>query len=153
MFTTRNWLIKPKFESICVHGSNNECWPHFLVTCVLPFCEGCTNFCELVKHKRPFWKTCLHGKRMLKLDYFKTKINFQLTLNVHIFSIESKVVLVLIKHIPIKCMFIKVHYQMLWVPCPSVWYLWLHCKGHWKRKSFCNTLVNMAHECQIINLT
>jgi hypothetical protein len=53
------------------------------------------------------WKT------KVKIRLFQNKIYFPLTLNVHIFSIESKVVLVIIKSIPIKCKFIKVHYQML----------------------------------------
>jgi hypothetical protein len=54
-------------------------------------------------------------KMKVKIGLFQNKFFFPLTLNVHIFSIESKVVLVIIKCIPIKCKFIKMHYQMLWV--------------------------------------
>jgi hypothetical protein len=69
-------------------------------------------------------KNLFTRKMKVKIGLFQNKIYFSLTLNVHIFSIESKVVIVLIKHIPIQCMFMKVHYQMLWVPSPSVWYFY-----------------------------
>ncbi len=58
-------------------------------------------------------KNLFTWKMKVKIGLFQNKIDFPLTLNVHIFSIESKVVIVIIKQIPIKCMFIKVHYQML----------------------------------------
>jgi hypothetical protein len=59
------------------------------------------------------FKNLFTWKTKVKIGLFQKTIHFPLSLNVHIFSMESKVVLVLIKHIPIKCMFIKVHYQML----------------------------------------
>jgi hypothetical protein len=59
------------------------------------------------------FKNLFTWKTKVKIGLFQNEFYFPLTLNVHIFSIESKVVIVLIKHIPIKCMFLKMHYQML----------------------------------------
>ncbi len=78
--------------------------------------------CHFVKVGRIFvnwlnikdhFKNLFTWKTKVKIGLCQNKIYFPLTLNVHIFSIESKVVLVLMKHIPIKYMFIKVNYEML----------------------------------------